>query len=89
MKRLINLMLSAVLAGSTMFSAVTFVRAEEPVDLNAGLKNYWNFENVEAGATSVPSNDGKGVEAELIGNSVSIVDAICGKGRGAGKNGVC
>ena len=75
MKRLINLMLSAVLAGSTMFSAVTFVRAEEPVDLNDGLKNYWNFENVEAGATSVPSNDGKGVEAELIGNSVSIVDS--------------
>ena len=75
MKRLINLMLSAVLAGSTMFSVVTFVRAEEPVDLNDGLKNYWNFENVEAGATSVPSNDGKGVEAELIGNSVSIVDS--------------
>ena len=68
-------MLSAVLAGSTMFSAVTFVRAEESVDLNDGLKNYWNFENVEAGATSVPSNDGKGVEAELIGNSVSIVDS--------------
>ena len=42
MKRLINLMLSAVLAGSTMFSAVTFVRAEESVDLNDGLKNYWN-----------------------------------------------
>lgn len=68
-------MLSAVLAGSTMFSAVTFVRAEEPVDLNDGLKNYWNFENVEAGAASVPSNDGKGVEAELIGSSVSIVDS--------------
>ena len=68
-------MLSAVLAGSTMFSAVTFVRAEEPVDLNDGLKNYWNFENVEAGAASVPSNDGKDVEAELIGNSVSIVDS--------------
>ena len=68
-------MLSAVLAGCSMFSAVTFVRAEEPVDLNAGLKNYWNFENVEAGAASVPSNDGKGVEAELIGSSVSIVDS--------------
>ena len=58
-KRLINLMLSAVLAGSTMFSAVTFVRAEEPVDLNDGLKNYWNFENVEAGAASVPATMGK------------------------------
>ena len=59
MKRLTNTLLAACIAGSMVFSSMSFLKAEEQVNLDDGLKNYWNFENVDVGATDIPSNDGK------------------------------
>ena len=65
MKRLTNTLLAACIAGSTVFSSMSFLKAEEQVNLDDGLKNYWNFENVDVGATDIPSNDGKNTNAVL------------------------
>lgn len=81
MKRLTNTLLAACIAGSTVFSSMSFLKAEEQVNLDDGLKNYWNFENVDVGATDIPSNDGKNTNAVLEGSGVAIEqrDEVFGK----------
>ena len=81
MKRLTNTLLAACIAGSTVFSSMSFLKAEEQVNLDDGLKNYWNFENVDVGATDIPSNDGKNTNAVLEGSGVVIEqrDEVFGK----------
>lgn len=81
MKRLTNTLLAACIAGSMVFSSMSFLKAEEQVNLDDGLKNYWNFENVDVGATDIPSNDGKNTNAVLEGSGVAIEqrDEVFGK----------
>lgn len=81
MKRLTNTLLAACIAGSMVFSSMSFLKAEEQVNLDGGLKNYWNFENVDVGATDIPSNDGKNTNAVLEGSGVAIEqrDEVFGK----------
>ena len=81
MKRLTNTLLAACIAGSTVFSSMSFLKAEEQVNLDDGLKNYWNFENVDVGATDILSNDGKNTNAVLEGSGVAIEqrDEVFGK----------
>lgn len=81
MKRLTNTLLAACIAGSMVFSSMSFLKAEEQVNLDDGLKNYWNFESVDVGATDIPSNDGKNTNAVLEGSGVAIEqrDEVFGK----------